>query len=164
MAVLWTQLSYVENTLKQLSDTFQQLEIDKGTSTSHTPISEGESVPYSIATMNDNTLSQTFMGVGYKPIHIKMYIRSMEKIVERVGKDKQDIEELCQLTFYNGLRAEARQWFDGLAIETQEDWGVLKSKFTKKFGLADMDKQQRLYFYSQVKALRQGNKQIPKYI
>ena len=58
-----------------------------------------------------------------------------------MGKDKQDIEELCQLTFYNGLRAEARQWFDGLAIETQEDWGLLKKEFTKKFDLADTDKQ-----------------------
>ena len=45
--------------------------------------------------MNNNTLLQTFLGVGYKPIHIKIYIWSIEKIAEHVGKDKQDIEELC---------------------------------------------------------------------
>jgi hypothetical protein len=41
---------------------------------------------------------------------------------------------------------------------------LLKDKFNKKFSLADTDKQQRLYFYVQVKALRQGNKLIPDYI
>ena len=59
--------------------------------------------------MNNNTLLQIFSGLGYKPIYIKIYIRSIEKIVEHVGKNKQDIEELCQLTFYNGLRGEVRQ-------------------------------------------------------
>ena len=87
-AVPRIQSSYTEDTLEQLSDTFQQLEIDKGTSTSHTPISEGESIPYSIATMNDNTLSQTFTGVGYKPIYIKIYIQSIEKIIEYMRKNK----------------------------------------------------------------------------
>ena len=117
-----------------------------------------------MVTMSDNTLLQTFIGVGYKPIHIKIYIRNVEKIAEHVGKDKQDIEELCQLMFYNGLKGEARQWFDGLALGTQEDWGLLKNEFTKKFGLADTDKQQCLYFYAQVKALRQDSKPIPNYI
>ena len=88
----------------------------------------------------------------------------MEKIIEWVGKNKQDIKEICQLTFYNGLRGEARQWFDGLMLDIQENWELLKKEFTKKFSLADTDKQQRLYFYTQVKALRQGNKQIPEYI
>ena len=62
-------------------------------------------------------------------------------MAEQVGKDKQDIEEICQLTFYNRLRAEARQWFNGLTLDTQENWGLLKDEFNKKFGLADMDKQ-----------------------
>ena len=51
-----------------------------------------------------------------------------------------------------------------MTLDTQEDWGLLKSKFNKKFGLANTDKEQWLYFYAQVKALRQGNKQIPEYI
>src|SRR5947208_3291124 len=104
-------------------------------------------------TMNDNTLSQTFSGVGYKPIHIKMYIWSIEKIAEYTGKDKQDMEKLCQLTFYNELRGKARQCFNRLELGIQEDWGSLKKEFNKKFDLADIDKQQRLYFYTQVKAL-----------
>ena len=91
--------------------------------------------------MNDNTLSQTFSGVGYKPIHVKIYIQSIEKIVEHIEKNKQDIEELCQLIFYNKLRNKVKQQFNRLILNTQENWGLLKNKFTKKFSLANMDKQ-----------------------
>src|SRR5438034_483242 len=143
---------------------FQQLEITKDLNSCRITTLWDEFLPYSIAKINDNALSQTFIGTDYKPIHIKMYIRSVEKIAKHMRKDKQDIEELCQLTFYNGLRGEARQWFDGLMLDIQENWELLKKEFTKKFSLADTDKQQCLYFYIQVKALRQGNKQIPEYI
>ena len=40
----------------------------------------------------------------------------------------------------------------------------MKKEFNKKFSLADTDKQQCLYFYTQVKALWQGSKSIPEYI
>ena len=143
MAVPRTQPSYTEEeTLDELSDTFQQLELDRDTNSSQTLILHDEHILHTTTTMNDNTLSQTFSGVGYKPIHVKMYVRSVEKIAVWVGKDKQDTEELYQLTFYNGLRGEARQWFDGLELGIQEDWGSLKKEFNKKFGLADTDKQQ----------------------
>jgi len=164
MAVSRTQSRHTEETLDELSNTFKQLEIDEDPGLSRITTLQGEFLPHSMTTMNDNTLSQTFTGVGYKPIHVKMYVRSVEKIAEHVGKDKQDIEELCQLTFYNGLRGEARQWFDGLTLETQEDWTLLKNEFKEKFGIADTDKQQCLYFYAQVKALQQGSKSIPDYI
>src|SRR6266480_6328991 len=41
---------------------------------------------------------------------------------------------------------------------------MLKDAFDKKFGIADTDKQQCLYFYAWVKALRQGSRSIPNYI
>ena len=104
--------------------------------------------------MNNMTPSQTFSGVGYKLIYIKMYLWIIEKVAKHLGEDKQDIEKLCQLMFYNGLWGEARQWFDGLPLGTQESWRILKDKFNKKFGVVDTDKQQCLYFYAQVKALR----------
>src|SRR4051812_48294418 len=68
-AVPRTQSRYTVDTHEQLSDTFQQLELDGNTNSSRTPISRDESVHYFTTTMNDNTLSQTFSGVGYKPIH-----------------------------------------------------------------------------------------------
>ena len=154
MAVPRTQSRHTEETLDELSNTFKQLEIDEDPGFSRITTSQDEFLPYLMITMNDNTLSQTFTEVGYKPIYVKMYIWSIEKIAEHIGKDKQDIEELCQLMFYNGLRGKARQWFDGLMLDIQENWGLLKNEFNKRFGLADTDRQQWLYFYSQVKALR----------
>ena len=59
--------------------------------------------------MNNNTLSQMFLRVGYKLIHIRIYVQSIEKIAECMKKDKQDIEKLYQLIFYNGLSTEMRQ-------------------------------------------------------
>jgi hypothetical protein len=70
--------------------------------------------------MSDTNLSQTFSDAVYWPIHVKMYIKSMERMAQWLGRDEEDIENLCQLTFYNGLRGEVRQWFDGLTLETQE--------------------------------------------
>ena len=89
-------------------NTFKQLEIDEDPSSSQITTLQDEFLPYSIAIMNDNTLSQPFIGVDYKPIYIKIYVQSMEKIAEQVEKDKQNMEKLYQLIFYNRLRGEAR--------------------------------------------------------
>ena len=49
-------------------------------------------------------------------------------------------------------------------LNIQENWKSLKKEFTKKFSVANTNKQQCLYFYAQVKALWQGSKLIPNYI
>ena len=65
------------------------------------------------------------------------------------------------MTFYNGLRAKVRQWFDGLTLDTQENWGLLKDEFNKKFGLADMDKQQRYTFMPRSKLFDKATSKSP---
>jgi hypothetical protein len=114
--------------------------------------------------MNDNSLIQPFSGIGYKPIHVKMYLKGVQLIVNKTTTDDEEKKELFPLYFYNSLRGEAKQWFDGLNTGIQGDWDRLKEEFLKRFGQEDSEKQQRLYFYQQVKAIRQGSKSIPEYL
>jgi len=72
--------------------------------------------------MNDLTPLQTFSGVGYKPIHVMMYLRSIEKVAKCIGEDEQDAEELCQLMFYHGLRGEASDPFGLEGIWIGLEW------------------------------------------
>ncbi|KAI9854203.1 MAG: hypothetical protein M1813_001335 [Trichoglossum hirsutum] len=114
--------------------------------------------------MSDNSLIQPFSGIGYKPIHIKMYLKGVQFIVNKTAEDEDDKKELYSMYFYNGLRGEAKLWFERLSVEIQEDWEKIKEEFQKRFGQEDSEKQQLLYFHRQVKALRQGKKTITKYL
>ncbi|KAH0544331.1 hypothetical protein GP486_008522, partial [Trichoglossum hirsutum] len=78
--------------------------------------------------------------------------------------DDEEKNELYPIYFYNGLRGEAKLWFDRLNSTIQEDWERVKKEFLKKFDQENSDKQQRFYFHQQLKTLRQGNKSITDYL
>jgi hypothetical protein len=114
--------------------------------------------------MSDNSLIQPFSGTGYKPLHVKMYLKGVQVTVNKTAENEEEKKELYPMYFYNGLRGEAKMWFERLSTEIQEDWEKIKEEFLKKFGQEDSEKQQLLYFHRQMKALRQGKKTIAEYL
>ncbi|KAI9767176.1 MAG: hypothetical protein M1839_004612 [Geoglossum umbratile] len=95
------------------------------------------------AIMNSIDLSMTFDGVNPKKIDVWMYIQNAETkaMVMALGQDKGKLG-LCQLIFFTGLKGVAKQWFEGLSTQVQDDWQLLKADFNEKYNKNNQTLQQ----------------------
>ena len=97
-----------DDSLDILSSTLQSFEISKRTkvSSSTPPTESSKNILFK---MNDNSLIQPFSGAGYKPIHVKMYLKGVQLMVNKTTTDEEEKKELYPIYFYNSLRGEAKQ-------------------------------------------------------
>src|SRR4051794_29688363 len=129
------------------------------------PSSPSNTILPSTAIMNSADLAMTFDGVKPKKIDVRMYIQNAETkaMIIAPGQD-QNALGLSLLIFYNGLRGAAKRWFEGLSMEVQDDWSLLKTAFNEKYNRTDEAKQTMRQFYQGIRNLRQNNQTLQQYI
>src|SRR5438270_2166067 len=87
------QSASTDDSLDILSSTLQSFEISKRTkvSSSTPPTESSKNILFK---MNDNSLIQPFSGAGYKPIHVKMYLKGVQLMVNKTTTDEEEKKEL----------------------------------------------------------------------
>ncbi|KAI9769573.1 MAG: hypothetical protein M1839_003645, partial [Geoglossum umbratile] len=71
---------------------------------------------------------------------------------------------LCQLIFFTGLKGNAKQWFEGLSSQMQDNWNLLKAAFNEKYSRVNKEEQTMRKFYHRAQQLRQNTQTLQQYI
>ena len=97
----------LDNSLDSLSLTLQSFEItDKSITSLSTPPTKLSK--RATTRMGKDSLIQPFSGIGYKPLHVKMYLKGVQVTVNKTAEDEEDKKELYSMYFYNRLQGEAK--------------------------------------------------------